>query len=242
VSALRRWLRHRLRQYVQCFAAPVFPGRDSISRIQPNAFSQSRRRRLRWLRESLLNIFRHPTLRGRHMTIYSLGDWTPELPDNGAYWVAPDASLIGRIRLLKDASIWFGAVLRGDNDWIEIGEGSNVQDNSVIHTDPGQPTLIGANVTVGHKVILHSAIVGDNSLIGMGAILLNRCKIGRNCLIGAGTMITEGKEIPDNSMVLGAPGRVVRQLTEPQLALLKMSSTVYVNNYKRFRDTLTQIA
>jgi carbonic anhydrase/acetyltransferase-like protein (isoleucine patch superfamily) len=137
------------------------------------------------------------------MTVYALDDWKPEFPPGGDYWVAPDAVLIGRVRLLKDASVWFGAVLRGDNDWIEIGEGSNIQDNSVIHTDPGLPTVIG-----------------------------------KNCLIGAGTMITEGKEIPDGSMVLGSPGRVVRQLTEPQLAVLKMSSTVYVQNYKRFRDKL----
>lgn len=172
------------------------------------------------------------------MTIYALGDWVPEFPDAGAYWVAPNATLIGRVRLLKDASVWFGAVLRGDNDLIELGEGSNIQDNSVVHTDPGQPTIIGANVTVGHKVILHSAIVGDNSLVGMGAILLNRCRIGKNCLIGAGAIVTEGKEIPDNSMVLGAPGRVVRELSEPQLAMLKMSSAVYVKNYQRFQDQL----
>ena len=175
------------------------------------------------------------------MTIYALGDWTPELPAAGEFWVAPDAVLIGRVRLLKNASVWFGAVLRGDNDLIEIGENSNVQDNSVVHTDPGLPTLIGANVTVGHNVILHSATIGDNSLIGMGSILLNRCKIGANCLIGAGTMITEGKEIPDNSMVVGAPGRVVRQLTESQLAVLKMSAAVYVQNFQRFRDTLRKI-
>ena len=175
------------------------------------------------------------------MAIYTLGDWTPEFPAGGEYWVAPDAVVVGRVRLRRHASVWFGAVLRGDNDWIELGENSNIQDNSVVHTDPGQPTIIGANVTVGHKVILHSAIVGDNSLVGMGAILLNRCRIGRNCLIGAGAIVTEGKEIPDNSMVIGAPGRVVRQLTEPQLALLKMSSDVYVKNYQRFREGLKKL-
>jgi carbonic anhydrase/acetyltransferase-like protein (isoleucine patch superfamily) len=175
------------------------------------------------------------------MAIYALGDWAPEFPADGEYWVAPDAVVVGRVRLRRHASIWFGAVLRGDNDWIELGENSNIQDNSVVHTDPGQPTIIGANVTVGHKVILHSAIVGDNSLVGMGAILLNRCKIGRNCLVGAGAIVTEGKEIPDNSMVIGAPGRVVRQLTEPQLALLKMSSNVYVKNYRRFREGLKKL-
>jgi carbonic anhydrase/acetyltransferase-like protein (isoleucine patch superfamily) len=168
------------------------------------------------------------------MTIYALGDWSPELPPDGEYWVAPTASLIGHVRLHKNASVWFGAVLRGDNEWIEIGEGSNVQDNSVVHTDPGQPCIIGANVTIGHNVILHSANVADGSLIGMGAILLNRCKIGRHCLIGAGTMITEGKEIPDNSMVVGAPGRIVRQLSEPEFAMLRMASAVYVQNFKRF--------
>ncbi len=175
------------------------------------------------------------------MPIYAIADLAPTLPKTGRYWIAPDAHVIGRVRLADDVGIWFGAVLRGDNDWIEIGEGSNIQDNSVIHTDPGLPTIVGANVTVGHKVILHSATVGDNTLVGMGSILLNRCKIGKNCLIGAGTMITEGKEIPDGSMVLGSPGRVVRQLTEPQLAVLKMSSQVYVQNYKRFRDTLKAI-
>lgn len=177
-----------------------------------------------------------------NMTVYALGDWSPEFPSDGSYWVAPNATVIGRVRLLKNASVWFGAVLRGDNDWIEVGEGSNIQDNSVIHTDPGQPTIVGANVTVGHNVILHSANVGDNSLIGMGSILLNRCRIGKNCLIGAGTMITEGKEIPDNSMVVGSPGRVIRQLSEAQLAILQMSSDVYVKNYRRFRDTMKVVA
>jgi carbonic anhydrase/acetyltransferase-like protein (isoleucine patch superfamily) len=176
------------------------------------------------------------------MTIYALGDAKPELPADGEFWVAPNATLIGRVRLMKQASIWFGAVLRGDNDWIVVGENSNVQDNSVIHTDPSQPTTIGANVTVGHKVILHSATIGDNSLIGMGSTILNRAKIGKNCLIGANTLIGEGKEIPDNSLVMGAPGRVVRELSEPQLALLKMSAEIYVLNYRRFREQLAAIA
>ena len=169
------------------------------------------------------------------MPIYALDDATPELPPEGDYWVAPNAILIGRVRLLKDASIWFGAVLRGDNDWIEVGEGSNVQDNSVIHTDPGQPTTIGANVTVGHKVILHSATVGDNSLIGMGSILLNRCRIGKNCLIGAHALITEGKEIPDRSLVVGSPGKVVRQLTDEEVARLLDNALHYVKNFQRYR-------
>lgn len=175
------------------------------------------------------------------MTIYALGDATPELPTNGDYWVAPGAVLIGRVRLLEGASVWFGAVLRGDTDWIEVGKGSNVQDNSVIHADPGQPTTIGANVTVGHRVIVHSATIGENSLIGMGAILLNRCRIGRNCLIGAGALVSEDKEIPDNSLVLGAPGRVVRELTEAQIAGLQASSSSYVWNARRFRESLKPV-
>src|SRR5256885_14056219 len=167
------------------------------------------------------------------MTVYTLEEIGPEFPKTGNYWVAPTAVLIGRVRLLKNASVWFGAVLRGDNDWITVGENSNVQDNSVIHTDPGQPTTIGANVTVGHKVILHSTTVGDNSLIGMGSTLLNRSRIGSNCLIGANALIGEGKEIPDNSLVVGAPGRIMRQLNEGEIAMLRISSQIYVQNYRR---------
>jgi carbonic anhydrase/acetyltransferase-like protein (isoleucine patch superfamily) len=172
------------------------------------------------------------------MPLYRIDDIAPEVPANNDYWVAPNASLIGRVRLLKNASIWFGAVLRGDNDWIVVGENSNVQDNSVIHTDPGQPVTIGANVTVGHKVILHSTTVGDGSLIGMGSTLLNRSKIGRNCIVGANSLIPEGKEFNDNSLIVGSPARVVRQLNEQQIAMLKISTEVYVQNYKRFRDNL----
>jgi carbonic anhydrase/acetyltransferase-like protein (isoleucine patch superfamily) len=176
------------------------------------------------------------------MPIYALEAVAPEFPSDEAYWIAPSATLIGRVRLLKNASVWFGAVLRGDNDWITVGENSNVQDNSVIHTDPGQPTVIGANVTVGHRVILHSTTVGDNSLIGMGSTLLNGSRIGCNCLIGANTLIPEGKEIPDNSLVVGTSGRVVRPLTEQQIAMLQMSAQVYVRNYQRFKEALTEMS
>jgi carbonic anhydrase/acetyltransferase-like protein (isoleucine patch superfamily) len=168
------------------------------------------------------------------MPIYQLEGMRPEFPDGDAFWVAPTATLIGRVRLGKNASIWFGAVLRGDNDLITVGENSNVQDNSVIHTDPGQPTIIGANVTVGHNVILHSAIVGDCSLIGMGSTLLNHSRVGTNCLVGANTLIPEGKQIPDGSLVVGTPGRVVRQLTAAELGMLKLSAEIYVRNYQRF--------
>lgn len=175
------------------------------------------------------------------MPIYALEGISPEFPEGDEFWLAPDAVLIGRVRLLRNASVWFGAVLRGDNDWIVIGENSNVQDNSVIHTDPGQPTTIGANVTIGHKAILHSTTIGDNSLIGMGSTLLNNSRIGSNCLIGANALIAEGKEIPDNSLVLGAPGRIVRQLNLGEIAMLRRSSEIYVQNYRRFRDSLTEL-
>jgi carbonic anhydrase/acetyltransferase-like protein (isoleucine patch superfamily) len=175
------------------------------------------------------------------MPLYALDGIAPELPADGAYWIAPDAVVIGRVRLLKNASVWFGAVLRGDNEWIEIGENSNVQDNSVCHADVGQPLTVGANVTIGHNVILHSATVGDNSLIGMGATLLNRARIGKNSLVGAGTLIPEGKEFADNSLILGSPGRVARTLGEEDLLRLKLSAEIYVHNHRRFRDGLKRI-
>jgi carbonic anhydrase/acetyltransferase-like protein (isoleucine patch superfamily) len=175
------------------------------------------------------------------MPLYALEGIAPEVPADGQYWIAPNAVVIGRVRLLRNASVWFGAVLRGDNDWITIGENSNVQDLSVIHTDPGQPVTIGANVTVGHRVILHSTTVGDGSLIGMGSTLLNRSKIGRNCLVGANTLVTEGKEFGDGSMILGQPARVARQLGENELGILKMSSATYVHNQRRFRDALKTV-
>jgi carbonic anhydrase/acetyltransferase-like protein (isoleucine patch superfamily) len=175
------------------------------------------------------------------MPIYSIDGVGPELPEDGAYWIAPNAVLIGRVRLKKNASVWFGAVLRGDNELIEIGENSNVQDNAVCHSDPGQPLTIGANVTVGHNVILHSTTVGDNSLVGMGSTLLNRSRIGSNCLVGANTLIAEGKEFADGSMILGSPGRVLRSLGERELAMLNMSAQVYVHNHQRFRDGLKRL-
>ena len=176
------------------------------------------------------------------MTIYALGDARPDLPGEDAFWIAPDASVIGKVRLKRNASIWFGAVLRGDNEWIEIGENSNVQDNSVIHTDPGQPTVVGAHVTIGHKVILHSATVADFTLVGMGSTVLSGAKIGTNCLIGANTLIPEGKEIPPNSLVLGQPARIVREVSDAQIALIRMSAEVYVLNHRRFRAQLSVCA
>ena len=172
------------------------------------------------------------------MSAFVLGDARPDLPLDGQYWIAPSANVVGRVRLLKDASVWFGATLRGDNEWITIGEGSNVQDGSVLHTDPGAPLTIGKGVTIGHMAMLHGCEIGDGSLIGIGSIILNRTKIGRNCLIGANTLLTEGKDIPDNSVVMGAPGKVARQADEAVLAMLKYSAAHYVENWKRYAREL----
>lgn len=153
-------------------------------------------------------------------------------------FVADNAMVMGSVLLKEGASVWFNAVLRGDTELITVGRHSNVQDGSVLHTDPGCPLNIGDYVTIGHKVMLHGCEIGDNSLIGINAVVLNRARIGRNCIIGANALITEGKEIPDNSMVMGAPGKVVRQLTEAEIAGLKMRAEHYVENGRRFRNGL----
>lgn len=173
------------------------------------------------------------------MAVYNLGNVTPELPNDDEYWIAPNAAVIGRVILKKNASVWWGATLRGDNDPIVIGEGSNVQDGSVLHTDDGSPLTIGANVTIGHLVMLHGCTIGDNTLVGIGSIVLNGAKIGKNCLIGANCLITEGKEIPDNSLVMGAPGKVVRELTDQQAKMMSAGSHHYVENWKRYRRELS---
>ena len=175
------------------------------------------------------------------MAIYALGEETPVFPETGNYWIAPDAQVMGNIVLKENASVWFGAVLRGDNDPIVIGENSNVQDGAVMHTDIGCPLTLGVNVTVGHQAMLHGCTVGDNSLIGIGATVLNGAKIGRNCLIGAHALVGEGKEIPDNSMVLGMPGKVVRELGEDNEKMMLLSANIYVENWKRFKETLREI-
>ena len=172
------------------------------------------------------------------MPIYSLDGVSPQLPPDGDCWIAPNAVVIGKVRLKKGASIWWGTVVRGDNEWITIGENSNVQDNSVLHADPGQPLEIGDGVTVGHRVIIHSAIVGDGALVGMGAVLLNRARIGRECLVGANSLVTEDKAFEDGMMILGQPARAMKPLSGEQKAGLKLSAAVYVANYKRFKETL----
>jgi len=153
-------------------------------------------------------------------------------------WIADNAIVIGDVRIEKDASIWWGAVLRGDNDKITIGEGTNVQDGSVLHADPGFPLTLGRNVTIGHMVMLHGCDIGDGSLIGIGAVILNGAKIGKRCLIGAKSLITEGKEIPDNSLVMGAPGKVVKTFTDEEAERMMRNADSYQRNWKRFRDGL----
>ncbi len=175
------------------------------------------------------------------MAIFALGDVMPQLPGQGEYWVAPNAQVMGNVKLERHASVWFNAVLRGDNELITIGENSNVQDGSVLHTDMGSPLTIEENVTIGHMVMLHGCTIGDDTLIGIGSTILNNTKIGRGCIIGAHTLIAEGKEIPDFSMVLGSPGRVVKTLPEDTIAMLRFSATHYVENWKRFSKDLKQI-
>ena len=157
----------------------------------------------------------------------------------GEFWVADNAVVLGSVLLKHNASVWFNAVLRGDNELITIGENANVQDGAVLHTDPGCPLVLGANVTVGHKAMLHGCVIGENSLVGINAVVLNRARIGRNCIIGANALITEGKEIPDNSMVMGAPGKVVRQLSEQEIEGLRLSAVHYVKNARRMRSGLS---
>lgn len=175
------------------------------------------------------------------MTVYALNDVAPRFPESGSYWIAPSAQVIGNVEILKDASVWFGAVLRGDNDPITIGPRSNIQDNSVLHTDEGCPLTIGCDVTIGHSVTLHGCEIGDCTLIGMGSVILNNVKIGSNCLIGANSFIPEGKVIPDNSLVMGAPGKVVREIGEDMLPLLRGSADVYVKNWQRFKAELREL-
>ena len=175
------------------------------------------------------------------MTAYRLGDREPTLPEDGEYWIAPTAVVAGHVILKKNASVWFGAVLRGDNEPIVVGENSNVQDNSVLHTDIGSPLTIGDNVTVGHMVMLHGCAIGDGTLIGIGSIVLNGAKIGKNCLVGAGALITEGKEFPDGVMIFGSPAKVVRELAPEQAARMGAGALNYVRNWQRFKAGLTAL-
>ena len=173
--------------------------------------------------------------------IYAIGEKVPSFAEESTSWVAPSAVVIGDVALARNTSVWWGAVLRGDNDSIVLGEGSNIQENSVVHVDPGFPCTIGADVTIGHSVTLHGCTIGDGSLIGIGAIILNGAKVGRNCLIGANSFIGEGKEIPDNSLVFGAPAKVVRELSKDHITRLRMSAESYVTKIPDYRSQLRRL-
>jgi carbonic anhydrase/acetyltransferase-like protein (isoleucine patch superfamily) len=173
------------------------------------------------------------------MALYQLEDQSPQLAEGA--WVADSAQVMGHVVLEQDASVWFGAVLRGDTEELRVGAGSNIQDGSVVHADLGFPVTIGAGVTVGHQVMLHGCTVGDNSLIGIQAVVLNGAKIGRNCLVGAGALVTEGKEFPDGSLIVGTPAKAVRQLTAEQIEGLRRSAQHYVDNARRFKNGLKKL-
>jgi carbonic anhydrase/acetyltransferase-like protein (isoleucine patch superfamily) len=175
------------------------------------------------------------------MAIYELDGERPELPADDLYWVAETASVIGRVRLHSEVSIWYGSVLRGDNEWIDIGARSQIQDNCTLHTDPGFPLTIGADCVIGHNVVLHGCTIGDKSLIGMGAIVLNGAKIGSNCLVGAGALITEGKEFPDGAVILGAPAKAVRETDDKARAMIARAADVYVKRWKHYAAGLKRI-
>jgi carbonic anhydrase/acetyltransferase-like protein (isoleucine patch superfamily) len=173
------------------------------------------------------------------MPIYELDGQAPDLSQD--CWIAETAVVIGRVRLAAAASVWFGSVLRGDNEWVEIGANSNIQENCTLHTDMGFPLTVGPNCTIGHNVVLHGCSIAENTLIGMGAILLNGVKIGQNCIVGAGSLIPEGKQFPDNTLVVGAPARAVRAVDAGGIEMLKWSADHYVNNFRRFAAGLKRI-
>ena len=175
------------------------------------------------------------------MPVYTLGEAAPSLPEAGRYWVAPDAHLIGDVTLGEDASLWFGAIVRGDNEPIRIGARTNIQEGAMLHADPGAPLTLGDDVTVGHHAILHGCTVDDGTLIGMGATVLNRAQIGRYCIVGANALVTEGKEFPDFSLIVGAPARVARTLDPATRETLLASAAHYVANSRRFAGELRRI-
>ncbi|ABD88682.1 gamma carbonic anhydrase family protein [Rhodopseudomonas palustris] len=175
------------------------------------------------------------------MAIYQLDGQGPELAADASHFIADSAAVIGKVRLGASVSIWFGAVLRGDNEWIEIGAGSNVQDNATCHTDPGFPLSVGRNCTIGHNVILHGCTVEDDVLIGMGAIVMNGARIARGCVVGAGAVITEGKQFPERSLIIGSPAKVIRTLEPAQVAAMTAGAGFYVRNGARYNAGLTRI-
>ena len=170
------------------------------------------------------------------MTLYSLNGIAPDCHEES--WVAPNATLIGKVSLAKNSSVWWQAVLRGDNEWLVVGEGANIQDFAMLHTDPGIPLTVGRDVTIGHHVTLHGCTIGDGALIGIGATILNNAQIGPNCLVGAGALVTEGKAFPEGSLIVGSPAKAVRQMDERQIAGFRRNAEHYVQNAKRARDGL----
>ncbi|GAB1715719.1 MAG: carbonic anhydrase/acetyltransferase isoleucine patch superfamily [Nitrobacter sp.] len=175
------------------------------------------------------------------MAIYELDGQAPDLPESGRYFIADTAAVIGRVRLRENASIWFGAVLRGDNEWIDVGEGSNVQDGCTCHTDEGFPLTIGANCTIGHNVVLHGCAIEDGALIGMGSVVMNGARVGRGCIVGAGALVTEGKQFPEYSLIVGVPARAIRALEPAQIGLTENNAKFYAANGLRFKTGLKQI-
>jgi carbonic anhydrase/acetyltransferase-like protein (isoleucine patch superfamily) len=175
------------------------------------------------------------------MAIFELDGQAPDLPADGRYWIADTAAVIGRVRLKADASVWFGSVLRGDNEWIELGARSQVQDNATLHTDPGFPVTIGEDCVIGHNVVLHGCTIGSNSLVGMGSIVLNGARIGRNCLLGAGALVTEGKAFADNSLIVGAPARAVRTLDDAAAGAISRGADIYVRRWQQYAKGLKRI-
>ncbi len=175
------------------------------------------------------------------MPLYSLDGIAPETPGEGQFWIAPDAHVIGKVKLGPDTGIWFGAVLRGDKETISVGQGSNIQEGAMLHTDMGFPMTIGADCTIGHHAILHGCVIGDNTLIGMGATVLNGARIGKNCLVGANALVTEGKQFPDGSLIVGAPAKAIRALDEKAIASITASARGYLANWKRFAKGMVKI-
>lgn len=175
------------------------------------------------------------------MPIYALDQYRPELPAQGRCWIAPDAVLVGKVKVEEEASIWFNSVLRGDNELITVGARTNIQDGCVLHTDPGFPLVIGAGCTIGHGAILHGCVIGENCLVGMGATLLNGVKLGAYCFVGANALLTEGKEFPDHSLIVGAPAKAIRKVDERALKVIELSADIYNKRWQRYSREFKQI-